>query len=685
MEIDELNRRKWRVGVACMLLNFSQTSAFFFTPTTLMPLIVQSVGVPVSMGPIPISVGKLAYTFFLVPGGSLLDYYGPRLCVLVGLVGLSCVLIVYAWAAHTLLELFILHTFMAMFAALCGLPGISVLVAQYFHTNIGIGIGMVLAGFSLGGVLTPMALSPLADMFNWRTSMMLMAAWVMLFALPLAYFEFLENNSIPSADPGTLVSRWTSHASLTKEKDFTSRELSQDLQASDGEFRFGAMEKATDQDDAGNDSLRAVTQLLERGASSPSDGPLELPHTNDEQRAQFVAGQSPVALLADSYADGTPREETISWQTRRDFLLTALNFALLQYAYGCFGENILIFITADRHYTLAYASLFFVLLNFSGMTGKLGCGVLASYFDQLRITLGTLVVTACGIALLFVHTGQDLNTAEMRFWPHLCTSPFSLAAFATLFGFGYGGSFNGFYSLAPRLFEKHLQGRVQSTLFAYGLAGNATGAVMSAMIRQHTGTYSPAFLLALLATLINLVSYWHVWDEVLVKEGGKPRSKHGAQETLGFLHDNDEQTLLDALFAGPQSRGRRGTGTLVPSQSMPSLVPGARRELQSPFPTRSEDFVLEQPHVLRNIVDSGLMASSFGWMPLNVNQVREEMMHYHPNYGNLIWGRMRDRLRLDHFVLTPARYGSEDRVGERRRLLDDSMVRTTSAPSRGGY
>jgi hypothetical protein len=53
--------KQWSVAFSCCLLNFMQTSGFFFTPTTIMPLLVKDLDLDLSLSTVPIAVGKMAY------------------------------------------------------------------------------------------------------------------------------------------------------------------------------------------------------------------------------------------------------------------------------------------------------------------------------------------------------------------------------------------------------------------------------------------------------------------------------------------------------------------------------------------------------------------------------------------------------------------------------------------------
>lgn len=186
--------KRWSVAIAAALMNSFQTGAFFFTPTTLMPTIVQDFGIPLSLSTLPIAFGKVIYVFLLVPGGMLVDYVGPRLTVLVGIATLAATMTLYASFVSSFALLLLVHFVMASSAAISGVPIYSIFVAQWFTpANIGLAMGLVLAGYSAAGTLFPVFLGALCDIYGWRAAMTSVVLVLWFVALPIAYFALHEN------------------------------------------------------------------------------------------------------------------------------------------------------------------------------------------------------------------------------------------------------------------------------------------------------------------------------------------------------------------------------------------------------------------------------------------------------------------------------------------------------------
>jgi len=187
--------QRWTVAFAASLMNMVQTGAFFMTPTTLMPEVVADFGLDLSLSTVPIAVGKIAYVMLLIPGGIMVDKYGPRRSVLFGLFGLAILLSIYAWLVHSFVQQLIIHILLATTASVSGVPVYSIFIAQWFDTHIGLAMGLVLAGYSAGGTLAPMFLGIISDGYGWRVAMGGMCAILWGVGLPVAYFLLHEPNS----------------------------------------------------------------------------------------------------------------------------------------------------------------------------------------------------------------------------------------------------------------------------------------------------------------------------------------------------------------------------------------------------------------------------------------------------------------------------------------------------------
>eukprot|EP00171_Calliarthron_tuberculosum_P010042 IDg10042t1 len=193
---------RWTVAFTAAFMNGVQAGAFFMTPTTLMPLIVHDFGLGLSLSTVPIALGKVAYVLLLIPGGMLVDRFGPRRTVLAGLVAIAAIITLYAAFVRSFTAMLFMHVLLACAASISGVPVYSIFIAQWFRGGIGLAMGLVLAGYSAAGTLVPALLGPVATANGWRAAMACMAAALWLAAIPIAYVFLHENHTAADSAPG---------------------------------------------------------------------------------------------------------------------------------------------------------------------------------------------------------------------------------------------------------------------------------------------------------------------------------------------------------------------------------------------------------------------------------------------------------------------------------------------------
>ncbi|CDF34129.1 unnamed protein product [Chondrus crispus] len=493
-------QKRWSIAFTAALMNAIQSGSFFFTPTTLMPLIVADFGISLSLSTVPIAVGKVAYVLLLIPGGIMVDHYGPRRCVLAGIFGLALIMTMYSLFVASFWSLLVSHILLAAVASVSGVPVYSIFIAQWFEGGIGLAMGLVLAGYSAGGTLVPPLLGPIASACGWRVAMGCMCSLLWFVGLPVSYFFLHE---------------------------------------------YGTSKQQIDPEDA---------QPLVDSVSAQSETSRLLPEEGHEN----VSYGLPDTGMTDQR----------SWT----FVGFAFSYILLQYCFGCFGENVMFFLTIDRGMSLGVASLFFSALNLAAFTAKLVGGHLGDHFDRFHVASASSGIAAVGTMFLFLDTpGLDEDKV-----PSLTTHPVAMLTFTVLFGFGYGATFNCLYALTPIVFGKQNLGQTQSTLFGLGLAGNAVGSVLTGVLRSKYGSYERPFLIAGVACLAN----FFVFNVTRMTLGGSLegfKTLNEEQETpsmTGTYHGIEE---LEAAEDEIRQRigGYRSAGTsakVSPKSSHPQLV-----------------------------------------------------------------------------------------------------------------
>jgi MFS family permease len=313
-------------------MNFVQTGAFFFTPTTLMPLVVIDFGLDLSISTVPISVGKIAYVLSLLPGGMLVDLYGPRKCVLVGILGLGITLALYAALASRFSQVILAHVTLAMFSSVSGVPVYSLFVAQWFKGGMGLAMGLVLSGYSAAGTAVPALLGPVATEVGWRAAMGCVSFAVLAVGLPVAYL-FLD------------------------EKD----------------------------DEAFNDFLHPaeLSPILPESARDT-----HLVYTSPGSVDESVPAENMTGLLP-ALSQALPQHSTVEPRLNRPidqswtFIGFALNYMLLQYSFGALGENVRILYSNIHSASFPVLAIEVASLCVTSLTWLTSIRSLSSYLSLL--------------------------------------------------------------------------------------------------------------------------------------------------------------------------------------------------------------------------------------------------------------------------------------------------------------
>jgi len=538
----EARRLSWTIAFGAAILNFLQVSCFFIAPAVLLPLVVKELKASLALAPLPIAIGKISYVLFLVPEGVILDSVGPRVFLLVGFVGLSVVSFFYSFLIRSFTALCVFHIILAAFASITGVPVYSLLLSELFKENLGLALGLVLSGFSLAGTVVPFTLGPLAAQKGWRLIWKLLSLILATIAVPVAFYI------------------WKRFPIALKE-----HEESIPKSPSSSSPRF----------------LRKQGKLSSSNLSSPS-----LRNISKRSRSRRANRMD---------------NKQISGLTNSGSIFSPIYFSLMvcyicvQYAYGCFNENILFFLTVDANFTLGHASLIMSLINCAAFAAKLIGGHLGDTHDRYRLAAVSSASAAAGIIILFL-PGTSAN--EYTRLPSLGTSSFQFFVFAIAFGAGYGSTFNCLYSIVPSVFPLSRIGVVQSSLFGFGLLGNATGALLTGSLREWTGSYDISFSVAFVMCCIAFIVF-HILE--VVEHHMLSSSFHVADEPSPLSQTTRYKSELSIPLYREQS-------TYDTHEETTGKEPLLKR-------STSAIAMIQRSKTFSSLVDRGVLGYSFDYLP----------------------------------------------------------------------
>jgi len=136
------------------------------------------------------SISFLCAAVFVLATGYMVDRYGPRSMLLLGLSLLTLGYFFYG-RISSLTELYTTHILFGLVLACAGNMTTIVMTASWVKKYRGLAVGMVIAGTSVGGMIIPPLANFLNHQFGWRQSMQLEA--IFPFVLMILIFLLVKN------------------------------------------------------------------------------------------------------------------------------------------------------------------------------------------------------------------------------------------------------------------------------------------------------------------------------------------------------------------------------------------------------------------------------------------------------------------------------------------------------------
>jgi sugar phosphate permease len=151
------------------------------------------------------AVGKVILALFAFLTGWIVDRFGPRRVMLIGILLGGIALI--GLGRMTSLWLFYLFYFINALAYMSGgpLPN-QVLISRWFDSSRGKAMGIAYIGIGVGGMLVPLIANWLNQSFGWQNALMILGFGMIIIAFPMIWF--IKDN------PGSRLI----HSGLEKEK-----------------------------------------------------------------------------------------------------------------------------------------------------------------------------------------------------------------------------------------------------------------------------------------------------------------------------------------------------------------------------------------------------------------------------------------------------------------------------------
>ncbi len=130
--------------------------------------------------------------------GALVDRYGPRRLMLVGVIitGGGLVLLSQTYSLPAYFGAFILIT---LGTSTANMTVVLTVVGRWFRRRLGLANGIAVSGFAAGGLLVPV-INAIIQGYDWRLAMLAMAGGMVVIVMPLIYFIRLPDASHPRSE-----------------------------------------------------------------------------------------------------------------------------------------------------------------------------------------------------------------------------------------------------------------------------------------------------------------------------------------------------------------------------------------------------------------------------------------------------------------------------------------------------
>ncbi|MFH1775772.1 MAG: MFS transporter [Chloroflexota bacterium] len=174
----------WWIVIAAFLISFYVGGSSFYSFTAFISPIVSEMGWNYQQVSLASSLRGMETGLLAPLVGFLIDRWGPRRIIFGGtLIG--------AWGIILLSRATSLAVFYGAFALMAigtscsSLTATIATIGHWFRSKIGIASAIAVCGYGFGGLLTPV-ITRLIDIYNWRTTLVIIAVGLLVVVLPLS-------------------------------------------------------------------------------------------------------------------------------------------------------------------------------------------------------------------------------------------------------------------------------------------------------------------------------------------------------------------------------------------------------------------------------------------------------------------------------------------------------------------
>lgn len=174
----------WWIVIASAVVGFYVAGTVFYSFTAFVDPLVAEFGWSYTDVSLASSLRGLEMGIFAPIAGVLVDRYGPRKIILLGLLTTGAGLIVLS-RTNSLFTFYLAFLLLALGAGGCTSVVVMAAVANWFRRRVGLALGLAVSGFGAAGLMIPVVVW-LIDKYQWRTTLVILGIGAWVIGLPLA-------------------------------------------------------------------------------------------------------------------------------------------------------------------------------------------------------------------------------------------------------------------------------------------------------------------------------------------------------------------------------------------------------------------------------------------------------------------------------------------------------------------
>lgn len=197
MKKDKISFEQYKVGAASFFSLFSLVGFMFYGLPFFYDFWVRDFGWSHATVTSGNAVGKIVMGLFAFVAGWIIDRFGPRRVMLIGiLIGGGAVM--GLGMVNSLWQFYFFYILIALAYMTAGPLPNQVLISRWFDKSRGKAMGIAYLGIGIGGMLVPQVDKFLIDHFGWNHALMILGLLMIIIAFPMVWVVKDNNNDKPS-------------------------------------------------------------------------------------------------------------------------------------------------------------------------------------------------------------------------------------------------------------------------------------------------------------------------------------------------------------------------------------------------------------------------------------------------------------------------------------------------------